>query len=302
MNKIRTILMGTSEFASEIFRHLDLNIVSVITAPDKPKGRKNLLTPSPVKIWAKNANLSVLEPIKIRDNEWIDKIKELNPDLIILCAYGQIIPKEILDIPKYKALNIHPSLLPKYRGASPIHTAILNNDKETGVTLMLMDEQMDHGDIVAQKKIQISNINYKELENKLIDLSVKLLKKLPDYINGKIKPQPQDHEKAVFCKLIEKEDGKIDWDNTAEEIERKIRAYHIWPTVYTDKFKILQAEVLNESRNKKISEVFTENKELMVQTKKGILILKQVQPQGKKPMSGKDYLNGHPDVVNSVLK
>lgn len=307
-NEIRTILIGTARFAAEIFKKTypvlkdRFNIISIITAPDKLVGRKQVLSPSPVKKWALRANLRVLEPIKIADSSFINEIKGLNPDLIILCAYSQFIPKEILEIPKYGSLNIHPSLLPKYRGASPIQTAILNNDTETGVTLMLMDEKMDHGSIISNSKIQISKPTYEELEDELIDVAIDLLIcTLFDYVHGKIKPRPQDHSKATFCKLIKKQHGKIGWSKSAKQIEAQIRAFNKWPTAYTNDLKILKAEILNENRNKKPGKVFTENKELMIQTGNGILILKQVQPQGKKPMPGKDFLNGHPEIIGTNL-
>lgn len=322
MNKIRTILMGTPEFAERVFRGAcpellskDFDIISVITAPDKPVGRNQVLTPSPVKKWALEANLSVLEPDKIRKPEWVAKIKDLAPDLIVLCAYGQIIPQEILDIPKHHALNIHPSLLPKYRGASPIQSAILNGETETGVCLMVMDAEMDHGSIIEKSKIQIINpkITFKELSKELSDAGAELLiKTLPDYIEGKIKPQEQDHSQATFCKLIKKEDGKIDWNKSAEEIERQIRAFAEWPESYTDfngkNLKIIEADpvkspVAINGADKKTGEVFlTEQKELAVQTSNGILILKTLQLEGKNPVSAKDFLNGHKEIIESVLK
>jgi len=301
--------MGTSEFAENIFKKIypvlqdNFEITHIITAPDKPKGRKKQLIPPPVKEFAQKNNIPVLQPRKI--NQEIEKIKKINPDLIILCAYGQIIPKEILDIPKYKALNIHPSLLPKYRGASPIHAVILNNNKITGISLMIMDEKMDHGHIVSQQEHKIKeNITYKELENELVETAVDLLKKdLLKYINKKIQPKPQDHKKASFCKIIKKQDGKIDWNTTAEQIQRKIRAFHEWPTTYTffnnKQLKILEADIKKENTNNEIGKV---NKDLSVQTKNKILIIKKLQLEGKKPITAKEFLNGHPEIVNSVLK
>lgn len=313
--KTKTLLMGTPEFAERIFRKFysamqyKFEIVAVITASDKPVGRKQILMPSPVKIWALENNLLVLQPQKIKNPEEIRRIKELNPDLILLCAYGQIIPKEILEIPKYGPLNIHPSLLPKHRGASPIQATILNGDKETGVSLIMMDEEMDHGPIVASTKLQIINSQtYKELENKLIDVGADLvIKTLPKWVEGKIKAQAQDHSQATFCKLIKKEDGKIDWNKSAEEIERQIRAFREWPTAYTfwnnKQLKILEADILNENKNKKVGEIFlTDNKELAVQTGDGILIFEQVQLEGKKPMSAEDFLNGHSEIISTILK
>jgi len=320
--KIKTILIGTPEFAERIFRKIypvirdKFEVIAVITAQDKPVGRKQILTPPPVKKWAQENNLPVLQPDKIRNPEWVAKIKELNHDLIILTAYGQIIPQEILDIPKYKALNIHPSLLPCWRGASPIQSVILNGDKETGVCLMIMDAEMDHGPIIQKSKIknQKSKITYKELSEQLADLGANLLiKTLPDYIEGKITPQSQDHEKATFCKLIKKEDGRIDWNKSAEEIERQIRAYAEWPKSHTEiqnpkskiqnKLKILNAETLNKNTEKKPGEVFLdENKNLCVQTGNAILIIKQLQLESKKPMSARDFLNGHPEIIGTILK
>lgn len=320
MNKIRTILMGTPEFAENIFSRFyntpnnQFEIVSVITAPDKPIGRKQVFTPSPVKKWALEVNLSVLEPDKVKKPEWVAKIKELTPDLIILCAYGQIIPQEILDIPKYKALNIHPSFLPKYRGASPIQSVIINGDKETGVCLMVMDAEMDHGNIISNSKFPISNkLTYKELSKDLSDLGAELLiKTLPNYIDSKIQPQEQNHDQATFCKLIKKEDGKIDWNKSAEEIERQIRAYQEWPESYTDfngkNLKIIEANPVKSptainGASKKPGEVFLdEDKNLCVQTGNEILILKTIQLEGKNPVSIRDFLNGHKEIIGTILQ
>ncbi|MBU3922984.1 methionyl-tRNA formyltransferase [Patescibacteria group bacterium] len=310
MNKIKTILMGTPEFAEKIFRKSysvlqnNFEITHIITAQDKPIGRKQILIPSPVKQFAQEKNIPILQPDKIRKQEWIEKLKQLNPELIILCAYGQIIPKEILDIPKYGALNIHPSLLPKYRGASPIHQAILNGDESTGITLMLMDEQMDHGNIISQKEYKIkNNITYKELENELTDIALNLLiESLLNWIKNQ-KSIEQDHEKATFCKMIKKQDGQIDWNNTAEQIHRKIRAYHVWPIAYTmfknKQLKILEAETKKENTNNQSGTVLND---LNIQTKDNILIIKKLQLEGKKPMISKEFLNGYPDIVNYVFE
>lgn len=314
-NKIRTVLIGTPEFAERIFKKSypamqdKFEIIAVITAPDKPVGRKQELVPSPVKKWALENNLKVLQPEKIRDPEWIKKIQELAPELIILTAYGQIIPKEILNTPKYGALNIHPSLLPQYRGASPIQATILNGDEISGVTIILMDEEMDHGDIILKSKIQMSNkITYKELSDRLADLGADLLiKTLPNWVQGEIKAQAQNHSKATFCKIIKKEDSKTNWNKSAQEIERQVRAFRQWPTVYTfwngKQIKILEADGINKNTEHKPGEIFLdENKNLCVQASDGILILKQLQLEGKKPMSARDFLNGHPEIIGAVLQ
>lgn len=315
MNKIKVILMGTSEFAERVFRKSypvmrdKIEIIAVFTATDKPVGRKQELLSSPVKKWALGNNLKVLQPDKIRKPEWIKKIQELAPELIILTAYGQIIPKEILNIPKYKALNIHPSLLPKYRGASPIQSAILNDDEKTGVSLMIMDKEMDHGEIISNSKIEISNKNtYKNIEKELASIGAELLiKTLPDWIDDKIQAKEQDHSKATFCKIIKKEDGKIDWNKSAKKIDSQIRAYEEWPNAFTfwnnKQLKILEAEISNKNTKHKLGEVFLdENKNLCVQTKNGILILKTIQLEGKKSMQARDFINGYPEIIGNILK
>jgi len=325
--KIKTVLIGTPEFAENIFRKFynalknQFEIVGVITASDKPVGRKQILTPSPVKKWATENDLPIFQPDKIKSPKWIEKIKTIGPRLIILAAYGQIIPKEILEIPQYGALNIHPSLLPKYRGPSPIQTTILNGDKETGVTIILMDEEMDHGPIIQNSKFKIQNskITHIELSKQLSDLGAELLiKALPDYIQKKIQPQEQNHRQASFCPIIKKEDGKIDWSKSADEIERMIRALNPWPGTYCEyknqnenlKLKILEADTVNKKNPSttigagyKIGEAFLdENKNLCVQTGNGALILKTIQLEGKKPATAKEFLNGHKEIVGAILQ
>ena len=270
--------MGTPEFGAIILEKLcltNLKPVLVITAPDKPVGRKQILTPSAVKIVAQRHNIKV--------GHRMSNFLKIRPNLIIVAAYGQILPKKILKIPKYGCLNVHPSLLPKYRGASPIQYAILNGDKKTGVTIMLMDEKMDHGPILNQQKRKInSKITYEELLKELANLGAKLLiGTIPKWIQGKIKPKPQDHSKATYTKILKKEDGKIDWTKKPEEIERQIRAFNPWPGTYTiynkKRLKILKTEIL-----------------------KGRLIIKEVQLEGKRQMNFKDFLNGHPDFLNTI--
>src|SRR3989344_2143600 len=243
----------------------------------------------------------------------IEKLKYLKPDLAIIAAYGKILPKEILEIPRHGFINVHPSLLPKYRGASPIQTAILNGDKETGVTIMKIDEEMDQGPILAISKLQITNskIAYPELSKKLAKLGAELLIKIiPDYVLGKIKPVEQEHKKATYTKIIKKEDGKINWSKSAEEIERMTRAYYPWPSAYTklkiksEKFKIvkiIEVEICKEN-NHTIGEVFlTENNRLAIKCGIGSLIIKKLKLEGGKILTAKEFLNGHKDFVSSIL-
>lgn len=252
----------------------------------------------------------------------IEKIKDLKPDLAIIAAYGKILPKEILEIPRLGFINVHPSLLPKYRGASPIQSAILNGETETGVTIMKIDEEMDHGPILANYKLQITNykITYLELSQKLAELGAELLiKTIPDYVSGKIKPVPQDHSKATYTKLIKKEDGKIDWSKSADEIERMTRAYYPWPTAWTlwqqvtsnkkqvgKIIKIIEAETMlpySDVSKYSSGKVFLiDKKELTVKCGQDILIIKKLQLEGGKILTAKDFLNGHKDFIGSILE
>ena len=297
VKKLKIIFLGTPEFGATILEGLIKNNykpVLVITAPDKPVGRKQILTPPPIKIAAEKNKISVLQPIKVLSIK--RRLVSLKPDLIICAAYGKIISKEILEIPKYGCLNVHPSLLPKYRGASPVQETILNGDKETGVTIILMDEKMDHGKIVSSSKYQVaSNIYYKELEKELAELGSNLLvETISKWINGEIEAKTQDESKATYTKIIKKEDGKIDWSEPAERIEKQIRAFYPWPGSFTfwqknDKtfrVKFLKADV---SKNKISSK-------LCFKCGKDYLIIKKLQPEGKKIMAAEDFLRGYPDI------
>jgi len=277
-NKMRIVFIGTPKFGAIILEKLIENKfkpVLVITAQDKPVGRKQILTPSTVKIIAQKYNIPVQNTIY--------KIRDTKPDLVVVAAFSQILPKEILTIPKYGCLNVHPSLLPKYRGPSPIQAAILNGDKKTGATIILMDEKMDHGEIVANSEFQITNskITSEELLKELANLGAKLLvETIPKWVNDKIKLKVQDESRATYTKILKKEDGKINWQKPAEKIERQIRALNPWPGTYTiykgKRLKILKAEILNNQ-----------------------LVIKEAQLEGKKPMSFEDFLRGHPDFINN---
>ncbi len=291
-NKPEIVFLGTPEFGVkplEALINAGYEITGVITGPDKPVGRKQILTPSPVKVLAGKHNLPVYQPGD--KNELLEIIKKLQPDLAVVAAFGMIFTKEILDIPKYGFLNIHASLLPQWRGASPIQSAILAGDEKTGITIMLINEKMDEGDIFAISnlpglakrsgagKSQISNLNYKELEEKLSGLGARLLTEtIPKWISGKIKPRKQDHSKATYCKKITKEDGLINFaEEPPEIIERKIRAFTPWPGAY----------------------IFIDGKRLIIiQTeldKSNALKIKRVKPEGKNEMNFADYLRGNPD-------
>ncbi|NIM46857.1 MAG: methionyl-tRNA formyltransferase [Candidatus Aenigmarchaeota archaeon] len=330
-SKLKIIFMGTPEFAVPILESINSNVLSpilVVTQSDKKVGRKQILTPSPVKILACRYKIPVFAPEKISDIS--SKLKTLSPELIIVAAYGQILPKEILDIPKRSCLNIHASLLPKYRGPSPIPATILNGDRKTGVTLMLMEEKMDTGPILGQKTLTIKKDETTEsLSKKLSKLGAELLIEiLPKWIKGEIKSIPQNEKEATYTKIIKKEDGKIDWGKSALEIERQIRAYSSWPSSYTywqrakDKkqrvkkmLKILKVNFPSpksevpldfargrRSPKSKIGTVFlTPKNKLVVQCGKGVLIIKELQLEGKQKMPASEFLRGHPDFVKSTL-
>jgi methionyl-tRNA formyltransferase len=310
LKETKIIFMGTPDFGMPVLKYLisDTNVVAVVTQPDKKVGRSQTLTPPPIKQFATEKNIEVLQPEKVKGNsDFVKQIKDLKPDLVIVVAYGFILPKEILDIPKFGVINIHASLLPKYRGASPIQSAILNGDQETGVSLMLLDELMDHGAILAQKKVKILPYDdFKTLHDKLATLGTELLSEtLSDYLSGKKQPKKQKDSDATYCQLIKKEDGKIDWNKSAEEIERQVRAFNPWPSAFTNwegkNLKILKSEVINVDGKYVIGEVFKYKDGLAIKCAQGELELIELQLEGKNKMSAKEFINGHPKIINSIL-
>ncbi len=223
---------GTDEFSVKVLDTLkDQNLLPslIVTTPDQPQGRKMILTPPPVKVWATENKIDFVQPTKLKDfpfpaGDW---------DVFIVASYGKIIPQAILDIPKASTLNIHPSLLPKYRGATPLESAILSNDTETGVTIIILDAEMDHGPVVAQVKTSLDSKYYEELRDELAEIGANLVTDtLPDLIAGKITPIDQDHTQATFTKKITKEDGLINLADDPITNFRKIRAFTPWPSAY----------------------------------------------------------------------
>jgi methionyl-tRNA formyltransferase len=255
MKKIKIGFFGTPEYAVttlEALKKASFEIAFVVTQSDKPKGRKMILTSPPAKVWAVTNNIPVLQPEKLRDLELFETLKNYNCDVFVVIAYGKIIPEEILNIPKFKSLNIHGSLLPKYRGSCPIESAIINNDSKTGVTIIRMDKEMDHGPIVATTEVQVEPWPPKSevLGEKIVEAGSDLLVEiLPKWVNGEIKEIPQDHEKATYTKMIKKEDGLIDLNDDSYKNYLKIQAYHKWPTAFFFKngkrMKITEASYIN---------------------------------------------------------
>lgn len=289
MNKnIKIVFFGTPSFVVPILEALEENfeVVGVVTNPDQKVGRKQVLTPSAIKAFSQGDALTyvkaspytILTPEKL-DVQTVQDLRRLNPDLFVVAAYGKIIPKEILDIPKYGALNIHYSLLPKYRGASPIQTAILNGDKTSGTSIIKMDEKMDHGPVLITKEIILSGQDtFESLNIKMTQVTIPLLIDIiPDFITGKAELKPQNEEDATYTKIIRKEDGYFDINNppTAEKLDRMIRAYSPWPGVWT-KFQPQRGT----SDEAKIVKFYPGN---------------MVQMEGKKPTKLEDFLRGYPD-------
>jgi len=314
-NKVKIIFIGTSEFGAIILEKLVTSTNKpflVISAPDKAVGRKQIVTPPPVATLAKKHKILVVQPERISDSS--DEIKRLSPDLIILAAYGQIIPENILVAPKYGSINVHPSLLPLWRGSSPIQHAILNGDKKTGVTIMKMTTKLDAGPILFQKEIEMTGEEYfQELHDKLAKLGAELLNEaILKIFSGKISVRPQDDSKATYAKILKKEDGKIDWRKPAEVLERRIRALYPWPgsyAIFNDgtksiKIKILKARTLKSPDKKKYpfgKVLIVPQNEIGVQCGKDFLTIERLQMEGKKEMAAEDFLRGHPDFIGATL-
>jgi methionyl-tRNA formyltransferase len=302
-NNFRFAFFGTDEFSVRVLDTLKkagLLPALIITVPDQPKGRKMLLTPPLAKVWAEENNIKYIQPANLKDLE--EKSRTLlwaasqgkslggkNWDFFLVASYGKIIPQDILDLPTHDTLNIHPSLLPKYRGASPLETSILNGDEETGVTIMLVDVQMDHGPIIAVEKIELNHLdkssgqaiplyNFEQLRDKLAEMGAELLIKiLPDYLAGKTTPQDQDHDQATVTKKFTKEDGHLDPQSPALNRYRKIMALNPWPGTYLDypgpegKIRLIIKQAHLEGDK---------------------LVYDRVTPEGRKEMDWNSFLNG----------
>ena len=311
------LFWGTPEFALLSLEGLlkgGFRVVGVITNPDEPAGRKQILTPPPVKVFAQKHDIPVYQPENLKNFPQ----RELpEADLYVVAAYGKIIPKDILEKPRYGVLNIHPSLLPRWRGPSPIQYTILSGDSEAGVTIMQMDELMDHGPILAQQVISnaqfpISKVTYRELHDKLANLGAELLMEtLPKYIRGEIMPIPQDDFRATFSKLLKRDDGRIDWKRPAEEIDRMIRAFNPWPGAWTlapAKDKIYRVKIEEgedtEAEPPTGSPGFLwqqDARTLLVKTGQGSICIRRITLEGKKPLDGAAFLSGYSHLVNTTF-
>ena len=309
--KQKIIFFGTPEIAANTLRTLysiGFNIIGTVTQPDKPTGRQGTMTPPPVKVVAQELNIPVFQPATIRDGQFLTQLQELKPDLCIVISYGKIFPPEFFSISPLGFVNVHYSLLPKYRGASPLQTAIMNGDKQSGVTVALLEPEVDSGPILAQKKLPIpEDIYYEDLLKKYGSEGADfLVQTLPKYISGEIKPEQQNHSKATLAKVFTRDDGCVNWSRPANQIYNRVRALSLEPGVWTtlngEVLKIIKAHPLNEENDAKIGSVVDVNGQIAVSTGHGLLALEIIQLAGGRAMSAKEFTNGRKDFIGSVLK
>ncbi len=307
MTDARIVFMGTERLAVPVLEKLagHFNVIGVITRPDRPAGRGRKTKAPAVKELAARLGIPIAQPERLRTPEAMSRLREWAPDVIVVADFGEILRKDVLDLPPKGCVNVHASLLPRWRGASPIQHAILAGDKVTGVTIMLMDEGMDTGPILAQREVQIApRETAATLTDKLSSLGAELLvETLPGYLRGEIEPRPQPDSGATHAKILRKADGEIHWDRPADEIDRMIRAFTPWPGTFTtwngQRINILEARPGTGELG--IGHVAEIGGEIAVGTGRGVLILKRVQPAGKRPMSARDFTRGRPGFVGSVL-
>ena len=316
---MKIYFFGTPEFAVPTLKMLASNsefkIQAVVTQPDKP-GNRGVITPPPVKTAAKELGLKTLQPEKI-DKTLIETIKKDKPDVIIVVAYGELIPKSLLNLAKHGCINIHPSLLPKYRGASPIQEALLNGDDETGIAIMKLDEELDHGPLHLLKRIQIDKTDtYKSLSKKLSETAAVILPlALKDIEKEILKPIKQNDTKATFCRKLTKKDGEINWDRPAQEILNQIRALNPWPSTHTEikgkKLKVLQAQEAKRSCAKRPAKggeptnkkpppgtiEILDKESFGWHTKDALIVPSKVQLEGKSETTTKEFLNGYKNLL-----
>ena len=308
---MKIVFMGTPDFAVgalEALIEAGHEVVAVVTQPDKPKGRGKEMQMTPVKACAVEHNIEVFQPVKIKTPEAVEVLKGYGADLFVVAAFGQILSKEILDMPKYGCVNIHASLLPKYRGAAPIQWAILDGEKETGVTIMQMNEGLDTGDMLTKVIVPIEDTDTGEsLFDKLAEAGAKLLvETIPQMEAGTLQPEAQDDAKSTYAKMIKKEMGHIDWKKEAIVLERLVRGMNSWPSAYTylngKTLKVWEASVEESASKAAVGEVVEVTKDsIKVQTGKDLLVLKQIQLEGKKRMDVAAFLLGYKVEAGAIL-
>ena len=290
--------MGSPDFSLPSLRELakKYEIVGVVTQPDRASGRGRTRKPPPVKMLAQELDIPIMQPEKLKQPDAMDQLYAWAPDLIVVAAFGQILKKDVLDLPKYGCVNVHASLLPRWRGAAPINAAILHGDEETGVTIMQMDVGLDTGPMLAKRSIRIKPDDtagsiFQTLSTLGADL---LIETLPEYLSGKIIPQPQPEEGATYASMLKKEDGKLDFTQIVNDLERRVRAFNPWPGTFMDfdgvNLKIHRAHI--EEGSVSAGERLIIQSQPAVGARGGVLVLDEVQPAGKKRMDGKSFLAG----------
>ncbi len=295
----RIVFMGSPEFAVPTLTALTQHyrVVGVVTQPDRPSGRGRVLTPPPVKVAAQQLGIETIQPNRLRDAGVWEKLVEWSPDVIVVTAFGQILRQNVLDLPRFGCINVHASLLPRWRGAAPIQAAILHGDRVTGMTIMKMDAGIDTGPILTQQSLSIeAEDDADSLGKKLANAGAELLiRTLPAYLRGEIVPQAQDDSLATYAPMLKKEEGELNFSQPAKQLERKIRAYFPWPGAYmvwdSQLLKIKRAAVIH-SNSVPVGKRSVVDGLPAVGTVEGVLVLREVQPAGKKWMSGEEFLRG----------
>jgi len=308
---MKVVYMGTPEFAVPCLDFLinsEHEVIGVFTQPDKRSGRGQRISLTPVKEKALEHNIPILQPTTLKNDDIINQIKKLNPDLIVVVAYGQILPKGILEIPKYGCINVHASLLPKYRGAGPINWAIINGEKKTGITTMYMDVGLDTGDMLLKEEIEIGEDETAgELHDRLMKLGAGVLDKTINLLEtNEIISMPQNHNESSYAPMLTKDLGKIDWTKSAQHIKNLIRGTIPWPTSYTTYsgkiMKIWKSRVIESNKEYDPGKILEVQKDcILVATGKNILAIEEIQFSGKKRMGVKDYLIGNNIEINRNL-
>ena len=308
---LRIIFMGTPDFAAVALEALlsgPDKIVAVVTQPDRPKGRGKKLSPPPVKVLAEQHDIPVMQPLKIKTEAFQKELEAFNPDVMVVAAYGRILPKNLLELAPHGCINIHGSLLPAHRGAAPIQWAVINGDREAGITIMQMDEGMDTGDMLFKKAIPIEpDDTAGSLFNKLAGMGgVTILEALQLLKRGELKAEPQDHARATHAPMLKKEDGLINWQKSAEEITNLIRGTDPWPSAYcfvdNKRLRLFSAQpFLQDSDAAPGTVIQIDKRGLLISTGHNCLLVKEIQPEGKKRMSVESFICGSTIPAGTIL-
>ncbi|GAA0861079.1 methionyl-tRNA formyltransferase [Paraclostridium tenue] len=308
---MKIVFMGTPEFAVPCLQKIideGHEVLAVVTQPDKPKGRGKKLAMPPVKELALKYNIDVYQPVKAREEAFVEKLKEINPELIVVVAFGQILPKSILDIPKFGCVNVHASLLPKYRGAAPLNWVIINGEEKTGVTTMYMDVGLDTGDMILKSEIPLDDeITAGELHDKMMIDGANVLKETIDLIaQGKAPREKQNDDETCYSPIMDKTLGNIDWNKSAKDIHNLVRGVNPWPSAYTtyenQTMKIWKTKVVDKNSDKAPGTILKVDKDgIEVNTGNGVIQISEIQMSGKKRMVVSEYIKGNTISTDIIL-